>query len=309
MVANVGTVKAKLVSITKNLIVVIQSVLDVADTCPAPKNESLFNRSILILTPARALKFTATSRERHYLWLTALSFLAHSNSPMPDLDAMPPVPPPVEEYQRSQGATLRRSRVQDSVRLAKGRANPVMARYAAQGEPIQSLPSLAGFDQSISDSASPPVVPRGPQHSRKRSSTGPSAPPPTVPFRSFSHQHVPSVYSSVSSEMYSASNPPSVPSTVYNGNNGAISSRTSEASTSMRRPFFDTMGTVRMEAFVAGIDNTLDDPKQLGGPIARASVVRPRASGQWSATNRDPANRSGGLFEDFDAGGDPFYGF
>jgi hypothetical protein len=62
-------------------------VLDVADHTPIPKNagpEVLFNRSILILTPARALKFTAISRDRHYLWLTALSFLAHSNSPIPD---------------------------------------------------------------------------------------------------------------------------------------------------------------------------------------------------------------------------------
>ncbi|KAF2853885.1 hypothetical protein T440DRAFT_292754 [Plenodomus tracheiphilus IPT5] len=289
---------------------VIQSVLDVADTCPAPKNETLFNRSILILTPARALKFTTTSRERHYLWLTALSFLAHSSSPMPDLEAMPPVPPPVDEtLQRSQGATLRRSRVQDSVRLAKGRANPVMARYAAQNEPVPSLPSLAGFDRPVPDAASPPTIPRGPQHGRKRSSTGPSAPPPNVPFRSFSHQHVPSVYSNGSSDMYSAGVPPSVPSTVYNPNSGAISSRTSEASTSTRRHFFDTMGTVRMEAFVAGIDNALVDQNKLSGHTARTRMARRRGSSQWSASTRDPSNRSGGLFEDFDAGGDPFRGF
>ncbi|KFY08583.1 hypothetical protein V492_06101, partial [Pseudogymnoascus sp. VKM F-4246] len=55
----------------------IQSVLDVKDDNAAPKGvNNIFNRSILILTPARALKFTATSRERHYIWLTALSFLA-----------------------------------------------------------------------------------------------------------------------------------------------------------------------------------------------------------------------------------------
>lgn len=289
---------------------VIQSVLDVADTCPAPKNETLFNRSILILTPARALKFTTTSRERHYLWLTALSFLAHSSSPMPDLEAMPPVPPPVDEsLQRNQGATLRRSRVQDSVRLAKGRVNPVTARYAAQNEPMPSLPSLSGFDRQVPDAASPPTIPRGPQHGRKRSSTGPSAPPPNVPFRSFSHQHVPSIYSNGSSDMYSACVPPSVPSTVYNPNSGAISSRTSEASTSTRRHFFDTMGTVRMEAFVAGIDHAFGDQTKLGGHAARTRMARRRGSSQWSASTRDPSNRSGGLFEDFDAGGDPFRGF
>ncbi|KAI4123221.1 MAG: hypothetical protein LQ347_006243, partial [Umbilicaria vellea] len=47
----------------------IQSVLDVKDDSPLPKNaspQSMFARSILILTPQRALKFTATSHERHY---------------------------------------------------------------------------------------------------------------------------------------------------------------------------------------------------------------------------------------------------
>lgn len=277
-----------------------------ADNSPAPKNETLFNRSILILTPARALKFTTVSRERHYMWLTALSFLAHSSSPIPDLASMPPAPPPVEEQQqRSQGATLRRSRVQDSVRLAKGKANPVMARYASQNEPMPSLPSLSGYDRPVPDSASPPTIPRGPYHGRKRSSTGPSAPPPSVPFRSFSHQHVPSIYSNGSSDMYSAAAPPSVPSTVYNPNSGAVSSRTSDASASTRRTFFDTMGTVRMEAF---IDNALGDPKSLGGHTARARMNRRRGSSQWSASTRDQANRSGGLFEDFDAN-DPFRGF
>ncbi|KAF1836352.1 hypothetical protein BDW02DRAFT_240939 [Decorospora gaudefroyi] len=287
---------------------VIQSVLDVADTCPAPKNETLFNRSILILTPARALKFTTTSRERHYLWLTALSFLAHSSSPIPDLGAMPAVPPPVEEAESNQqSATLRRSRVQDSVRLAKGKANPVTTRYASQNEPMPSLPSLAGFDRPMPDSASPPVIRRGPQHGRKRSSTGPSAPPPNIPFRSFSHQHVPSVYSNGSSDMYSAGVPPSVPSSVYNSTSGAMSSRTSEASTSTRRHFFDTMGTVRMEAF---IDNALGDQKQLGihgGRPHHMQHRRRRGSSQWSASTRDQSNRSGGLF-DFDAN-DPFRGF
>ncbi|KAF2822734.1 hypothetical protein CC86DRAFT_384948 [Ophiobolus disseminans] len=287
---------------------IIQSVLDVADNCPAPKNETLFNRSILILTPARALKFTTMSKERHYLWLTALSFLAHSNSPMPELGSMPPVPPPVieEPAQRGQGAILRRSRVQDSVRLAKGKVNPVMQRYASQNDMTSALPSLAGFDRPVTESASPPIIPRGPHHGRKRSSTGPSAPPPNVPFRSFSHQHVPSVYSNGSSDMYSAGVPPSVPSSVYNPNSGAISSRTSEASMSTRRHFFDTMGTVRMEAF---IENALGDPKHVGSHVARARMhSRRRGSSQWSASTRDQTNRAGGFFDDFEMN-DPFRGF
>ncbi|KKF92530.1 Anucleate primary sterigmata protein A [Ceratocystis platani] len=70
----------------------IQSVLDVKDDNPAPKGATqLFNRSILILTPQRALKFTAVSAERHYLWLTALSFLAHSSQAIPE-NLVPPKP-------------------------------------------------------------------------------------------------------------------------------------------------------------------------------------------------------------------------
>ncbi|KAK6361439.1 hypothetical protein TWF730_005167 [Orbilia blumenaviensis] len=71
----------------------IQSVLDVKDETLPPKGVNLFNRSILILTPARALKFTAGTQERHYIWLMALSFLAHSSqSPANGLTLPPALP-------------------------------------------------------------------------------------------------------------------------------------------------------------------------------------------------------------------------
>lgn len=288
----------------------IQSVLDVADNTPIPRNagsQALFNRSILILTPARALKFTTVSRERHYLWLTALSFLAHSSSPIPDLGPVPPAPPPVDELPAHlpKGATLRRSHVRDSVRLAKGKANPVAQRYHPQAEPMPE--GYTGFrpERPVPESADPPTIPRGPHHGRKRSSTGPGAPPPHVPYRSFSHQHVPSLYSSGSSDMYSMQ-PPSVPSSVYNPHSAITSSRTSEASTSTRQHFFDTMGTVRMEAF---IDDSIgrDPAHRPGAPIAR--MGRRRGNSQWSGSTNDP-HRAGGLFEDFTVeSNDPFRGF
>jgi hypothetical protein len=286
--------------------VVIQSVLDVADTCAPPRGETLFNRSILILTPARALKFTAISRERHYLWLNALSFLAHTGAPVGDFSSMPPPPPPVENTPNQQVASLRRPRVQDSVRLAKGKANPVMQRHATQPEPVPSLSSLSGFERPSIGSASPPSIPRGPAHGRKRSSTGPSSAPSSIlPFRTFSHQQVPSTHSNGSSDMYSSAQPPSVPSSVYNPTNGALSSRTSEASTSARSHFLDAMGTVRMEAF---IDNALGDPTKRPAPSNQARMNRRRGSSQWSASTRDQVTTRGGLFDDFDSG-DPFRGF
>ena len=292
---------------TKNRTVTIQSVLDVADNTPIPKSagaQALFNRSILILTPARALKFTTASRERHYLWLTALSFLAHSNSPVPELGPLPPpAPPPEEVKHKSSGATLRRSHVRDSVRLAKDKANPVSQRYASRAEPMPEMASGSQYDKPIADSASPPAIPRGPIHGRKRSSTGPGAPPPSIPFRSFSHQHVPSLYSSGSSDMYSMQ-PPSVPSSVYNPQSSVMTStRTSEASTSTRQHFFDSMGTVRMEAF---IDNSLNEKNST---VPLRTRMRRRGNSQWSNSTNDN-QRAGGLYEDFAyENADPFRGF
>ncbi|KAF2876355.1 meiotic cell cortex C-terminal pleckstrin homology-domain-containing protein [Massariosphaeria phaeospora] len=290
----------------------IQSVLDVADHTPLPKNagtQVLFNRSILILTPARALKFTATSQERHYLWLTALSFLAHSSTPIPELGPMPPPPPPplpIEEIApRTAGPTLRRSHVRDSVRLAKDRANPVAQRYASRAEPMPDLP-LRHYDKPVPDSASPPVVPRGPYHGRKRSSTGPSAPPPSVSYRSFSHQHVPSLYSSGSSDMYNLMTP-SVPSSVYNPHSVIASTRTSEASTSTRQHFFDAMGTVRMEAF---IDSTLgEELSHAKSGFPKSRIGRRRGNSQWSSGTNEPP-RGPVLYDDsLQSPNDPFRGF
>ncbi|KAF1979487.1 hypothetical protein BU23DRAFT_98783 [Bimuria novae-zelandiae CBS 107.79] len=289
---------------TKGRKLTIQSVLDVVDNTPIPRSagtQALFNRSILILTPARALKFTTISRERHYLWLTALSFLAHSSSPIPELGPVPPAPPPEEEPSyRPTGATLRRSHVRDSVRLAKGKANPVAQRYQSYMEPMPELNTFRP-EQPLESSADPPTIPRGPLHSRKRSSTGPLAPRPTQPYRTFSHQPPPSVYSSGSSDMYSSRQTPSVPSSVYNPTSVIASTRTSEASTSTR-PFFDCMGTVRMEAF---IDDSLgkEQSQRVGQTIPHPGHRRRRGS-QWSVNE---VNRAGGVYDDFMA--DPFRGF
>ncbi|EKG09324.1 hypothetical protein MPH_13638 [Macrophomina phaseolina MS6] len=253
----------------------IQSVLDVKDDTPAPRGvgvQPIFNRSILILTPARALKFTAPSADRHYLWLTALSFLAHSSQAVPDLNQLPSAPAEESPQTKRPTAALGRRPITNSVRLAKQNQSGAKG-YTNRAEPIyEGEPSQS----PISEAASPPVIPRF--HGRKRSMTSPrqAAIPPPIPgnpfTRSFSHNHavhsssaVPppiptSSYSSAASsvgmsEMHSpggANIPPSVPSSIYNP-----SRRTSEASSSAatasgtRREFFDAAsGTVRMEAFV-----------------------------------------------------------
>lgn len=137
--------------------VIIQSVLDVKDDNPTPKGAaSVFDRSILILTPQRALKFTATTRERHYVWLTALSFLAHSNQEVPEILASPPSTTlavnkaPLSDYDLAQQKPPRRAGIRDSIRLAKGRT--IVTRGGGGG----GLMSIASSTQT---DFNPPSIP------------------------------------------------------------------------------------------------------------------------------------------------------
>ena len=160
---------------TNRYAVIIQSVLDVKDDTPQPKNAgSIFNRSILILTPARALKFTAFSGERHYLWLTALSFLSrHPSQRLSPLPAIPvpepksvkaPAPPseapvvepkipiPEKEPDRPTRATamLRRTPLRDSVRIAKDRGG--ISPHRRPGAPVRNAtapPTLPETKESL----------------------------------------------------------------------------------------------------------------------------------------------------------------
>lgn len=187
----------------------IQSVLDVKDDNPPPRGAGpLFNRSILILTPQRALKFTATNAERHYIWLTSLSFLAHSNQAIPETLALPQPKPLLEQYELPKPRVRRP--IRDSIRLTKAKtAAPVIKSDPIMPEPppVDSAPpniptyrpplpdgiSLPTHVRDMSrDAAEPPHVPRFSEranpvavHGRKRSNTGGHVPPP-LSFRGFS---------------------------------------------------------------------------------------------------------------------------
>ncbi|KAI1303473.1 hypothetical protein F5Y03DRAFT_186315 [Xylaria venustula] len=198
----------------------IQSVLDVKDDNPIPKGENqIFNRSILILTPQRALKFTAVSAERHYLWIMALSFLAHSQQAVPEItpSLAPPKAAPAPDPELSKLKT-KRSGIRDSIRLTKGKNPSFMARHdpkpplsvQEEPEPVPTFPvdidpqvfaSMPTHQREPSgDAAEPPMIPRFHGraqgrvheranqvvlHGRKRSNTGGHVPPP-VSFRGFS---------------------------------------------------------------------------------------------------------------------------
>lgn len=264
-------------------------MLDVKDDNPAPRGQgAVFNRSILILTPQRALKFTATSSERHYVWLTALSFLAHSTQAIPEIIA---APQPIKETTVPDFEAPRQTRrpgIRDSIRLTKSKT-PSARNAAPPGVPsipgIPSVPSSrtgdgAGYRQTdpfppmpsnnhqrerSGDAAEPPLIPRftersaqGAVHGRKRSNTGGHVPPP-LSFRGFSGP------GSVGQHSYTNSNAGNSVGTagssdIYQSQassgqswvmSTAGSQRTSEASSRPGGNFFDAIGTVRMEAFIS----------------------------------------------------------
>ncbi|KAK7943426.1 uncharacterized protein PG986_012539 [Apiospora aurea] len=259
-------------------------------TTQPPKGAGqLFNRSILILTPQRALKFTATSSERHYLWLTSLSFLAHSSqavpeslSPAPSQPLLKPTSAPAHEppVTRTKKPTIR-----DSIRITKGK-HPELARpvpLPVSSEQLEdeltpeALSTLNHARDLSREVAEPPFIPRYHDrstervheranqvvlHGRKRSNTGGHIPPP-LSFRGFSGPSGgPGSYhtasdSNAGNSVFTADNPDNyaVTSSASHGSTWGMSTngsvRMSEASSRPDNNFFEAIGTVRMEAFIS----------------------------------------------------------
>ncbi|KAI9808547.1 MAG: hypothetical protein M1825_003696 [Sarcosagium campestre] len=307
---------------------VIQSVLDVRDETPMPKGainaQGSMNRSILILTSARALKFTATSLERHYVWLTALSFLSRSGQDAPELLPMPPVPQQPYEPTLSvslHAPGLRRNNIRDSIRVAKGRPRPMP--LASSSRPSQSSVVLqdgrqdgeaaSTVDEPAEAAADPPIVPRFSAHGRKRSNTGGRA--PLSSFRSFSHQPMPSSTHSFitngSSEIYG--NASSLGGIGINSGQSSISHRTSEASGGPPSNFFDAVGTVRMEAFVqrtlpggGDISGRQDDGARGAFDMSASQQSKAELDQYWKSQTDFYGNR---FQEEHVRADDPFRGF
>lgn len=267
----------------------IQSVLDVKDDNAPPKGTvSIFNRSILILTPQRALKFTAVNAERHYLWLTALAFLAHSQQAVPDMispAALPPLGPTAAKLAPNFGPPPSKSKkpgIRDSIMLKKGKAPAVPQNAPLPTNQLEeaftfkpdTFAETVGHQRDLSrDVAEPPFVPRFHErstervheranqvvlHGRKRSNTGGHTGPP-LSFRGFS--------SPIQSSYHNSTNSTAGNSVITTGSseqyqassNGHStwamstvgSQRTSEASSRPGNNFFEAIGTVRMEAFIS----------------------------------------------------------
>ncbi|WPH00556.1 anucleate primary sterigmata protein a [Acrodontium crateriforme] len=295
---------------------VIESVLDVLDHTPMPKGaglDSAFRRSILILTPARALKFTTVNKERHALWMTALSFLAQSGA-LPTLmpDAFDePAPPPSSRFESN--ASDKRSRSPSFGKATTRSAGTTRSRRPTRTPDVDdTLISPDLFSQDQDTGAEPPAIPRlhssTMKHQRKRSNTNPALPPTIAGFRSFSSNAVPSSNSPFNRLQLATS-----------ANHGGDLRGTSSKSAGSRqeslissaadRPnFFEAMGTVRMEAFVdPGYQQGV---RYIPGPPAGATLSadsrRRRGDSNLSLSTMDK-RRTGYVFDE--AGLDPFKGF
>ncbi|KAL8704019.1 MAG: hypothetical protein Q9201_002824 [Fulgogasparrea decipioides] len=282
---------------------VIQSVLDVRDETPMPKGadvRSISGRSILILTAKRALKFTASSKERHYVWLTALSFLSHSTLGMEDLAAIPPVPRAEAQPPHPQAGGGARRSPRDSIRIAKSKGRPVMhPRHSTAPtvdvarNPTRKQNEYDEANDSGSDAAEPPQIPRVSAHARKRSNTGPR-PGLHSAFHSFP-VHRSSLSSQGAKNAAQRDNTTSV-TRGFGGINNQASSMTRQMSQTataqaepVRNDFFDAVGTVRMEAFVDRTNPSVTEAAKERGPRAgsyRTRQGRKKDMSYWGIMNQ-----------------------
>lgn len=305
-------------------LVIIQSVLDVKDDTPMPKNtdpQSTFGRSILILTPQRALKFTALNHERHQTWLLALSFLSHSSLEMHDLISVPPVPPQEHERPPSQGSLggFRRGAIRDSIRIAKSKVRtPLEERHVHSNvlniphvSKIAGTRSSGGEVNNALDAAEPPFVPRvsAHTHTRKRSSTGPRSLPPSASQNFAIHASMASNYSlkaTLSHDGYSSiprgNGHTSGGHLTFEANNGSLNA--------VRNNFFDAVGTVRMEAFIDQEENLQVSQKKKESKSHRSRQVRKKDLSYWGVGG--PVGPEFSMTHGNDSrwkGDDPFKGF
>lgn len=312
----------------------IQSVLDVLDQTALPRNPELrsaYSRSIIVLAPTRALKFTAVSAERHALWMTALSFLAQSGrlpSQIPPLPSEIPqaqphqhsrAPPPIPDMdglvvKRHRSPSFGRLTVRDSIRLAKGKRPDI---------PKSGIPSIAGAEQTQQqqqdDSADFPAVPRlyvgTTRHQRKRSNSAvPRLPTTFNGFRSSSSTAIASYTPSASgglhptfnnnSSTFFRANLPSHPASKSGSRHDSMAGGGSaDHHHHHQHPqpnFFEAVGTVRMEAFVDPNvrDGILYVPAPPPGVGGAPDVARRRRGSSHVSQMSMERRRGGHVFDD-----------
>ena len=211
----------------------------------------MHNRSILILTPERALKFTAVSADRHYLWLKALSFLVHSASDQP-------MTLPLPSNQRLDGESLirfggsssRRGANRETLNLVNNNANDEPTLLSRESSTSNVFVGV--IDEPVTDAANPPNIPRFYQ-GRLRSNTGSRLSRTVTTHRTFSQAQ--QVYSrQVTRRPDGYNGLPFGLSRPMNEIELMVNSRASETEKSMdSHNLHEANGTRRMEAFIEPI--------------------------------------------------------
>ena len=297
-------------------------MLDVKDDRPLPKgaaHEAVFDRSILILTPERALKFTATSKERHYIWLTALSFLSASTQGMTGLDNRTPSPEQQQQkYPRPPSQEpvvgLRRAPIRDSIRISKSKSRPSIGPHSFSSPPTDlgftHVPTMSFEDagRPSEEAAEPPQVPRIAAHARKRSSTGPRAIPLSA-LQNYPHGPI-GVASSIdlsaptARERFEKSRPWS-PIGPGPGTAQTTMTRRTTDSNVIPNDYFDAVGTVRMEAFVDSKEIRREEKKRdREARNEKAKQGRKKDMAYWGVAGSSAGRDSGWRKSE-----DPFRGF
>lgn len=242
------------------------------------------------------------SLERHFIWLTALSFLSHSAVSANELRSIPPTP----HEEPASPPPVRRNPIRDTIKATKSKPRLVAGghRSFTTQPPVPEIPlDTMEMGDSAMDAADPPSVPRFSNHSRKRSNTAPRVAP--LSLRSFSSN------ATMPTSTHSATTPMPNSMDLYNGPLSAgapsFSRRTSVASgvSTNTGNFFEAVGTVRMEAF---IDRTNQMSTQRGAYGPRHTMKRD--SSQWSSGQHSlEFARSEASSEMSYRHGDPFQGF
>ena len=241
-----------------------------------PKNagsQAIFDRSIVILTPRRALKFTATSRERHYIWLAALSYLSHSTPGLDDL-ANPQLLPELDHHYlppHEPTTGLPWAPTHDSTGNVKVKARPSIGGHSysspiglIEREMIEGVRLPWEYEEAGSDDAAePPTVHRVAAHARKRSNSTDPRPGPLTAFYTYPNNVMAvasccNLQGPTSRDKYDRYAPRlQVRSDVHLPQSAlirGIGESSNAPSPVVPDNFFDTAATVRMEAFVDGKD-------------------------------------------------------
>lgn len=124
----------------------IEEIFDVEDSTPISPNQSLHNRSLLIVSEGRSLKFTAQDEKTHSLWHEVITYLLHQRKSALQAPPIASLHPPLSidhhhssSSQNLSGSSRRRSASFTSRRLMTARPAPIPRHRPSMPDLSRSL--------------------------------------------------------------------------------------------------------------------------------------------------------------------------